>query len=40
MKKKRREKKDGLNRFIHFIIMAYWINVGSRARGRQALLPA
>ena len=37
-KKRRERKKDGINAFHSFIIMAYWINIGSR--GRQALLTA
>ena len=36
---KTQKKKDDMKDFIHFIfiIMAYWINIESRAR--QALLP-
>ena len=37
-KKDAKEKKDGIKAFFSFIIMAYWINIGSR--GRYALLPA
>ena len=38
IKKDTKEKKDAKKGGISFIIMAYWINVGSR--GLQALLPA